>query len=175
MRSTWQQALLLFVFLTAGSAGHAQDAVTVPPAHPATVEQVRKLLSLSHATERVVATISGQIEIRKKQGPNIFPDAFWSDFQVEFAKTDWVSIAVPVYQRYFSEEEANAVIAFYSTPVGQKVLDSSQALTQELSSQGYGIGKEIGARLGEKYKTEIEENMKKLQQGKTSGTPSPQN
>ena len=171
MRRIGQHVLLLFVLLPLGMAfaAKAQDASPVPSAHPATVEQVRRLLSLSHATERVTAALNGQIEIQKKQGPNIFPDAFWKDVQTEFAKTDWVAIAVPVYQRYFSEEEADAVIAFYSTPIGQKVLDSSQALSQELSSQGFAIGKEIGARVAERYKTEIEENMRKLQQSKTPG------
>jgi hypothetical protein len=129
-------------------------------------------MALTHATDTVTATIKNQIEIQKKQGPQIFPDAFWTDMQAEFAKVDWVKIATPVYQRYFSEEEAEAVITFYSTPVGQKVLESSQVMTQELSSQGYTLGAEIGKRVAEKYKDQIEANMKKLQ--KPDAAPSPQ-
>ena len=143
------------------------------PLHPATTEQIQKIVTLTHTTERVQKMMLEQIAVQKKSGPQFFPAAFWDDMQGELTKIDWVKIAVPVYQRYFSVEEADAVIAFYSTPVGQKTLNSSMAASQELYTQGFSLGKEIGQRIGQKYSKEIEENMKKMQQQASPAQSSP--
>lgn len=38
---------------------------------------------------------------------------------------------VPVYQRYFSKADVDAVVAFYSSPVGARLLDSQPEMTKE--------------------------------------------
>jgi hypothetical protein len=150
----------------------AQEQTPAPPAHPVTLQQIEKMMALTHSVDRVKTLMHSSIEIQKNQKTQILPPAFWSDFQDEMDKIDWVKIATPVYQRYFSAEEADSVIAFYSTPVGQKVLASSTAITQELSAQGYAIGKEAGERIAQKYQKEIQENTRKAQPQQNS-SPQP--
>ena len=167
--------IFLFSCLAAigGRVASSQANPPAPPANPATVEQITKLVNLTHATERVKQAMHNNIELQKKEGPKIFPAAFWDDIEIELAKIDWIKICIPVYRRYFSTEEADAVIAFYSTPVGQKALESSAAMTQELSAQGFAIGKEIGERVAQKYQKEIDENMRRQQAGSNT-TASPE-
>jgi uncharacterized protein len=43
----------------------------------------------------------------------------------------YLSELIPVYQRHFTRSEVNALIAFYSTPVGKKFLREQPLLTQE--------------------------------------------
>jgi|GEM_PF-1639960 len=38
---------------------------------------------------------------------------------------------LPVYQRHFTHEDALAVIAFYGSPAGQRLLDATPLITQE--------------------------------------------
>jgi hypothetical protein len=38
---------------------------------------------------------------------------------------------VPIYQRHFAKTEIDALTAFYSSPVGQKVLHEMPAVTSE--------------------------------------------
>lgn len=45
----------------------------------------------------------------------------------ELMKPDLISL----YQRYYTEEEFGALIEFYQTPVGQKVIANTTAITQE--------------------------------------------
>ena len=44
---------------------------------------------------------------------------------------DLISDMIPVYQRYLTREDLQGVIAFYSSPVGQRLLDKTPAMTTE--------------------------------------------
>ena len=44
---------------------------------------------------------------------------------------DLISDMIPVYQKYLTKEDLEGVIAFYSSPVGQRLLDKTPAMTTE--------------------------------------------
>ena len=154
---------VLYAALFVGSIASFGQSAIAPPAHPITVEQVQKMMTVTHATDRMSDSIHKMIAQQKAATP-YFPDAFWSDFEVEFAKLDWVSIATPIYQKYLSQEDAEKAIAFYETDAGQHALDASMSVYNDMAQAGFARGKEIGTRLGEKYQSQIIENMKKAQQ-----------
>jgi hypothetical protein len=109
--------------------------------------------------------------LQQQKAMPFFPAGFWTEFEAEMMKVDWITIATPIYQKYLSQEDADKAIAFYSTEAGQRALSSSIAVTEEMGAKGFDIGKEIGGRLGEKYQKEIEEGMKKMQEQKASQSP----
>jgi len=53
----------------------------------------------------------------------------FSDYPVEDVLRDMV----PVYQSHFSESDLDQILAFYSSPIGQKVLKEMPAMTAEAS------------------------------------------
>lgn len=169
----------LVVFLAIGasaqqpapSAAATENKFAVtPPVHPITTEQVAQMMRLAHSAERVQEGVHKTILQQQKALP-FFPPAFWTDFEAEMMKVDWAVIATPIYQKYLSVDDGDKAIAFYSTDAGQRALNSATAVTEEMSVKGFDIGKEIGARLGEKYQKEIEESMKKMQQQKAAQSP----
>ncbi len=44
---------------------------------------------------------------------------------------DLISDMIPVYQKYLTREDLEGIIAFYSSPVGQRLLDKTPAMTTE--------------------------------------------
>jgi hypothetical protein len=52
-----------------------------------------------------------------------------------------------VYARAFTVDEMRQLIAFYQTPVGQKLLEKSPTLVQESMSIGRAWGQRLGAEL----------------------------
>jgi len=63
-------------------------------------------------------------------------DAFAERFRALFAErlnfsTIIESVYLPLYDKYFSEEELRQMVAFYSTPVGRKTISVMPALMQE--------------------------------------------
>lgn len=155
---------------TPTAAATPEKSAVTSPAHPITGDQVRQLMRLAHSTERVQEGVHKSILQQQKAMP-FFPSAFWTEFEGEMMKIDWAVIATPIYQKYLSAEDGDKAIAFYSTEAGQRALNSATAVTEEMGAKGFDIGKEIGARLGEKYQKEIEENMKKLQEQKAASSP----
>jgi|GEM_PF-424268 len=155
------------VFAVTGSA--YGQGVAKTPEHPVTAEQVKKLMTITHSTDRILEGMHKMI-VQQKVSLPFFPDAFWTDFEAEMAKVDWVAVATPIYQKYLSTEDADKAIAFYATDSGQRSLDSSMAVMMEMTAKSSDIGREAGGRLGQKYAAEIEANMKKLQQSAPAGT-----
>jgi hypothetical protein len=158
-----------FLFGLPSSRLLAQNTA-VPPEHPITTEQVKRLMETSHAIERMRKGLHEMIAKQQAALP-YFPAAFWSDFEVEFDKLDWVAISTPVYQKYLSQDDAAKAIAFYSTDAGQRSLDSAMAVSSEMTQQGFEQGKAIGKRLGIKYQAEIEANMRKAQESTAPAAP----
>ncbi len=158
--------VMVAVCLGALRSGLAQSA-PIPPTHPVTSEQVKQLMTITHSTERMRDGMHKMIQQQQASVP-YFPAGFWTDFEAEMAKIDWIAIATPVYQKYMSQEDAEKAIAFYSTEAGQRSLDSSMAVMQEMSAKGFEIGKDVGVRIGQKYQAEIQENMRKMQSAPAS-------
>lgn len=58
-----------------------------------------------------------------------------------------VDIYTPIYRKYFTLSEIREMIAFYETPVGQKLATSLPAITQEGFAAGQQLGEEIAAEM----------------------------
>lgn len=153
---------LIFSSLLGSAAISLGQAAPLLPLHPATQVQVKQLMTVTHMAERMRDGMHKMIVQQQAAAP-MFPPQFWSEFEVEMNKIDWIGVATPVYQKYMSEEDAAKAIAFYSTDAGQRSLDSSLAVSLELNAKGFELGKEAGARIGKKYAAQIEENMRKAQ------------
>jgi len=64
-----------------------------------------------------------------------------------------ISDMIPVYQKYLTKEDLDEIVAFYSSPVGQRLLDKSPAMTAE--------GMKISMERMEKMMPEIMAKMEK--------------
>jgi uncharacterized protein len=116
---------------------------------PASKEDIQKLLVVLHVRERTQAIMEESVKQTKKMLSDILPKELPDASQDEIAKAqsminemidgigkDYPVDAVlqdmvPVYQKHFTKADLEAVIAFYSSPVGQKVLREFPAVTSE--------------------------------------------
>ena len=55
---------------------------------------------------------------------------------------EMVNAMVPIYQKHLTREDIDSIVAFYSSPVGQKLQREQPAMMQE----GMKVGGEIGRR-----------------------------
>jgi hypothetical protein len=141
-------------------AESASNAVA-PPLHPATEDQIREYLAVtgvSKATHELVDTIAATMQ---SQAPPYLPPSFWADMRAEFAKLDVVSTYVPIYQRYISQADMQAVIDFYRSPAGKNLLAVTPMLGRDAKAIMQEKGKEIGLAVYSRHKDEID-SAKKL-------------
>jgi hypothetical protein len=117
-----------------------------PPADaPADKEDVQKLFVALHLGEMMqnVMTTSMQQQkqvthdVLKKKMPSMREDEFrrMDAFIDEFSKTidlkGLLDDMVPVYQRHLTKNDVAAMLAFYNTPTGQKLLREQPAMMSE--------------------------------------------
>lgn len=79
------------------------------------------------------------------------PAEFWDKMKANISADDLINLTVPVYAKYYTEEDLDQVIAFYKTPAGRKVI----AVTPQIVQESMQLGREWGQKLGEKILSEM--------------------
>jgi hypothetical protein len=74
------------------------------------------------------------------------------------AMREMLEATVPVYQRHLSKSDLDAMVAFYSSPVGQKILHEQPAMVQESMQAASGIQQRIARVMFQK----MDERMEKI-------------
>jgi hypothetical protein len=83
-----------------------------------------------------------------------------------------IDMAVPVYDKYYSDDEIKGLIQFYSTPLGKKALTVMPQLMGELQNAGSEYGKDLGRQCMLEVLAEHPEMAKALEQaGKAQQHP----
>jgi hypothetical protein len=82
------------------------------------------------------------------------PDKFWQDFMSQVNGNDIINMTVPIYQKYLSQEDINAINAFYDSPAGKKMIKVQPNIVQESMAAGQAWGQQIALDVMEKYKAQ---------------------
>jgi uncharacterized protein len=132
--------LCLTSFELLGQAGTTSGSDT-----PASPEDVRKMLDVMHVRDQmklVMEQVSQQVrsveseQIRKQQ-PNVTDDdiaklnAISNEVMKSLPLDGLLDDMVPVYQKHLNKSDVDAMIGFYSTPTGQKILREMPDMTRE--------------------------------------------
>jgi len=134
--------LAIFVLICTSSIGFAQQD---PADSPATKEDVQKYLDIMHSREMMTQVIDAmakpmhqmvhqQYEKNKDKLPADFEarmNKLMEDTMKSFPWDEILDSMVPVYQKHFTKGDIDHLVAFYSTPTGQKVLRELPAITAE--------------------------------------------
>ncbi|HWP83987.1 MAG TPA: DUF2059 domain-containing protein [Terriglobia bacterium] len=121
-----------------------------PASDAASREDVRKLMEVMQVRSQMQHMIDqmsqqartvGREQVRSRY-PN-FPEetlakleALQEQMYKEMPIDGMLEDIVPVYQRHFSKADVNAMIAFYSTPTGKKLLQAMPSLASESMQAG---------------------------------------
>lgn len=112
---------------------------------PASADDIRKMFDVMHIRDQmkvIMDQVSQQMrsmehdQIRKQQ-PNVTDediakvDAMSDEMLREFSTEGLLDDMVPVYQKHLSKTDVDAMVGFYSTPTGQKILREMPAMTAE--------------------------------------------
>jgi uncharacterized protein len=135
---------------SAPSAAVSSDSKKIDPAKEA---DIRKLLEVTNATALMEQSIENMEKNIKPVMAKALPegdyrekllDLFFERFRAKFDLQKMVDLAVPIYDKYLSDEEIKGLIQFYQTPLGQKALKVLPQLTAELGDAGRKMGETIG-------------------------------
>jgi len=122
----------------------------------------------------VVATQIQDAVLRQMKAmyPDV-PEAVWQEMAREFTVEEFREVVIPIYAQHLSLEDIHALIAFYSTPAGQRMIRELPAVAQESVATGQQWGQakvhEIVQRLQEQgYQRDLKSLMPSPPQPPTS-------
>lgn len=168
----------------------AQSGSTIPPDQQATRAQIEKLFEVMRLRVQMGAMmnmmpgiITGSFRAQVKNINESLPPGkqLAPQDQAELEKVmkkymdqassiypvdDMIADAVPVYQRHISSSDADAVIAFYSSPAGQHLLNQQPAIMSEYMAVIMPQIQTRSKRLTDRMQAEIQQVVKT---GATSG------
>lgn len=71
-------------------------------------------------------------------------DLFIAKFRSKADAKQLIDMALPLYDKYFTDEEIKALTKFYETPVGRKSVSTLPQLTMEMQQEGKAWGENLG-------------------------------
>lgn len=145
-----------------------------PADSSATKEDVERYLEVMHSREMVSKMIDAmmkpmhqmlheQYEKDKDKLPADFEmrmDKVLDDYLKGFPWDDVVQSMVPVYQKHFTKGDIDSLVAFYSTPTGQKLIRELPEITAESMQVMMPILKQRIEAMTQKLQLQVAEMMK---------------
>ena len=118
----------------------APEAPVNPPAHPITQQQLQSLFERFGTAEAQKAFVRDTYEKRRSQLPAWFPQSIWDEAIEKVANLDTLPIALPVYQKYVSQETANTLLLFFDGDTGKQLAHAWTEHGLQAMNQGYRGG-----------------------------------
>ena len=143
---------LAALLICVGREARAQDAA---PAGTEKTAVIRQILVVTHAADQVVGAIEATVPIQRASNPRV-PAVFWDRFLVQARERrgEFLDSLVPLYSRTFEVTELKALLQFYQSPLGQRLLDTQPGLMRESVQIGQRWGARLGAEIGQQLAAE---------------------
>lgn len=173
-------AALLFLPLPASqSVAQTQtqasaSALAPAPEHPATPDQVREYFKVVGLDQTVHNIMDQMLKAAQATSAPYYPQSVWDDMRTTFGNYDLLAEMIPIYQRHISQEDMSAILSFYHTPSGQRLLAAQPVMVAEAQAIFPAVGRKLGEEVAARHMEEIKAAKQKYDDDsarKSSSTP----
>lgn len=91
-------------------------------------------------------TMNSMFSIYEKSYPTVASE-FWTEFKKEMKTDELTNLMLPIYDKYFTESDLDALIAFYTSPAGIKVRDAQPLIVKDATAAGAEWGKSVSEKV----------------------------
>ena len=113
------------------------------------IQDIHKMLVLSGSGKNAIQVMRQMLRYQQEANPEV-PKEFWEEFMNEVDPNELIELIAPIYARYFSHEDVKAMIRFYESPVGKKLVSVQPLITRDSMSAGQQWGMAIGRKIARK-------------------------
>jgi hypothetical protein len=128
----------------------AETAAKIDPVKEA---DIRNLLDVTGTKANMVQVMSAMETNMRPSLTNMFPpgeyrehliELFFEKFHSKADPQQMLELAIPVYDKYLSDEDIRALTQFYATPLGKKVITTLPKVLIECTQAGEKWGEQLG-------------------------------
>lgn len=156
-----------------------------PQDSPATKEDVQKYLEVMHSRDMMAKMVDAMSkpmhlaihEQYEKQKDKLPPDfearmaKVLDDYMKDFPWDEMLQAMVPVYQKHFTKGDIDQLVAFYSTPTGQKLVRELPAITAEAMQAMMPIMSKSMEAMTQNLQEQVAEMVQQAQTKPAQNTP----
>lgn len=113
--------------------------------------KIKQLMELTGMGKMAVQVMDQIISTTAVRNPKV-DTKFWEEFSKSINPEDLVNLMIPVYEKFYSEEDIDNIISFYNTPTGKKMIQVLPDLTQESMRVGQQWGMKVTEDILKKLK-----------------------
>ena len=110
------------------------------------IEKIKNLLEMTGSGKLGVQVANNMMAAFQKSYTTV-DEKFWDDFAKEIKAEDLVNLIIPIYDKYYTEDDIDQLTSFYNTPTGKKMIETLPIVTQESMTAGQAWGKQIGEKV----------------------------
>ena len=114
------------------------------------IQDIKRLLALMDAEKATNQMFDQMAAAMKTASPD--GDSFLQEFRKEMTIDKMMEIAVASYEKYLSRDDVRAMIRFYDSPAGRRLVEAMPKITSEMATQSMALSQEIARKLIEKAK-----------------------
>lgn len=114
---------------------------------------IRKLLVQTDAKGIFKRSLETQMNMMKASASQI-PPKFWDEILKEVDADKFIELLIPVYDKHFSNDELEGLIAFYDTPLGKKMVSKLPQIMAESAEAGSKYGEQIATKVIQRMQAE---------------------
>jgi uncharacterized protein len=163
-------ALGVLVCLALASVGYAQQDPADAPASRADIERYLEVAHTRELMKNMVDAMKKQmhqmVHQQVEKESNLPPDfearmdKMADDIFKNFPDEELLQAMIPVYQKHFTKGDVDALVAFYSSPRGQKILKELPAMTAEAMQAASGVIQKTIAKAMQQVEDQIAQAQK---------------
>jgi hypothetical protein len=178
-----------FVILTAcvalASPNFAQQNA---PDAPASKEDIRRYMDTMHmrdlmknAMDSTAKTMRQIVHQQLEKQPGLPPDfgsrmeKVMDEMLAQVSVDEILQATEPVYEKHLTKGDVDALVAFYSSPRGQRILAEMPAMTSEAMQAASGITQKMMTKTMQRVQDEIAQIQKEEEESSAKPNPSTQN
>ncbi len=132
---------------------------------PEKEKAIRQLLAVTGTSKLMTQQVNQMIASLHGSIPGAPPE-FWTKFRERIHADDLITLLIPVYDKYYTLDDINGLLAFYQTPLGQKVV----ATLPQISRESMIIGQAWGRKQAQAVIQELQQEEKAPKRHSTAKT-----
>jgi hypothetical protein len=130
-------ASLAFVFAFPAIAGDTEISAKKR-------EAIRTVLELTGTVALASESVDKIFDAFSKTLPQV-PAPVWQRLKGQTRSEELIERMIPIYDKYYTQQDLDGIIAFYRSPLGQKFIRTSP----DVSREGFEAGQEWATEKGE--------------------------
>jgi len=144
-------------------AAGAQASSRIDPQKEASIRELMNATGAKDLGKQLVQAgmeqFRSSVEDSQPNNPRAkqFVDAFVSKFQKHFDPNSLTETIIPIYDKYFTSEDLNGLLAYYRSPLGQRMLKVLPEVTRESQAAGFALGQKAAQEAMEELKADFPE------------------